>query len=384
MSEFDDPFRHYPHSRPSGRFAADGREIRLVGPPVLAWEPATNNLSVPEQYHDHALIYGRYFYTLPLNVLNAVVEELGEDRFDADLLAMERELSSMCGSHAYRVGFWHNAALPYGELRSNEEPFSDELIREAGMKPAAVNHAMRTYRERDVAVLERFARGYCGWLMTNQKFLDEHDLLLANHVETVRRWGTHHAASFLPASYRARLIPGTDPNDEPSWNEFIDDCNPFLLRWRLAGLAGPYLPIPSKPLMAGSFPLSVVQQLMGAGGIFYVPDTMPIPSQSQLRGLLDDALHGGESPEHLKEWLDIGRAGNTAKNKMDPFARMFELQHYWRILHQRHPSSISRKIGNCQGVLASFFEVSQNQIKHDLTEIRNRLGDHWLERTCPV
>ncbi len=136
--------------------------------------------------------------------------------------------------------------------------------------------------------------------------------------------------------------------------------------------------------MAGCFPLSVVQQLMGAGGVFYIPDTMPIPSQSQLRGLLDDALHSGESPEHLNEWLDIVSAGNTAKNKMDPFARTFELQHYWWILHQRHASSISRKIGNCQSVLASIFEVSPNQIKHDLTEIRGRLGDHWLERMCRV
>ena len=310
---------------------------------------------------------------------------LGGDRFDVDLLAMERELSSMCESHACRVGFWQDVAIPYGELRSDQAGvFSDQSIRELGIEPAVMNNAMRAYRERDVAPLERFTMGYCGWLMSNQQFLDEHDVLLANHVETVRRWGTHRAASFLPASYRARLIPGTDPNDDPSWKEFIDDCNQFLLRWRLAGLAGPYLPVPSKPLMAGCFPLSVVQQLMGAGGVFYVPDTMPIPSQCRLRGLLDDALHSGESPEHLNEWLDIVSAGNTAKNKMDPFARTFELQHYWRILHQRHASSISRKIGNCQSVLASIFEVSPTQIKHDLTQIRGRLGDGWLERECPA
>ena len=220
--------------------------------------------------------------------------------------------------------------------------------------------------------------------MTNRQFLDEHDVLLANHVETVRRWGTCHAATLLPESYRIHLVPGADPNADPMWQEFISDCNPFLLRWRLAGLAGPYLPVPSTPLMAGNFPLSVVQQLMGVGGIFFVPDTMPIPSQSQLRGLLEHALHHGDSPEHLSEWFDIGRASNTAKNRMDPFIRMFALQHYWRILSQRHASSMSGKIGCCQRVLATILEVRPNQIKQDLIAIRNRLGDDWLERVCPV
>lgn len=385
MNEFDDPFDLQRLSRPSGRFDEEGREIRLIGAQILAWNPATNNLSVPHAYREHPMIRGCYYYTLPLDVLEAVTAEVGVERFDLELMAMEMQLATVCGDHAFNVGFWQNVAIQYRELRTNAvAPFSHEAIRRAGQEPVVVEHAMRIYRERDLAPLERFARGYCGWLMTNPQFLSEHAVLLANHAETVRRWGTHHAATFLPESYRQQLIPGTDPNIDPSWQEFIAECNPFLLRWRLAGLAGPYLPVPSKPLMAGSFPLSVVQQFMGAGGVFYIPDTMPIPSQSQMRGLLDDALHRGESPDHLREWLDIGRAENMAKNRMTPFVRMFELQHYWRILHQRHASAMSGNIGRCQNALATILKVRPEQIKQDLTEIKNRLGDHWIERKWPM
>jgi hypothetical protein len=165
-------------SRPSGRFDEDGREIRLLGPPLLAWDPATNNLSVPEAYRQHPLVHDRYFYTLPLQVLDAVVAEIGLEHFDTDLLAMERQLSGICGDHTIHVGFWQNVILPYRELRPQKmEPFPDDLIRENKQIPAVINHASRIFRERDSALLSRFSRGYCGWLMTNPTFIDERDIV---------------------------------------------------------------------------------------------------------------------------------------------------------------------------------------------------------------
>jgi hypothetical protein len=136
--------------------------------------------------------------------------------------------------------------------------------------------------------------------------------------------------------------------------------------------------------MAGVFPISVVQQMMEAGGLFYLPDTMPIPSRDQLRGTLEDALHRGERPDHLQEWLEIVRAGNTARNRMDPFARWFELQHYWRILHQRHLSAINRKLGKLEDVFGNVFKVGAQQIHKDLIEIRSILGKDWLDRSWPI
>lgn len=161
----------------------------------------------------------------------------------------------------------------------------------------------------------------------------------------------------------------------------VQDAEQFLLRWRLAALAGPFLPVPAKPLMAGVFPPHVVQRMMGSGGVFYLPDTMPVPSRDQLRVMLDGALHRGEKQEHLAEWFDIVRSDNSARNQMDPFARLFELQHYWRILHQRHANAIYRRIGKLKSAFAAIFSVRTEQISQDLTAIRKRLGGDWLERT---
>jgi hypothetical protein len=136
--------------------------------------------------------------------------------------------------------------------------------------------------------------------------------------------------------------------------------------------------------MAGVFPIDVVKKWMGAGGVFYLPDTMPIPSRDQLRGMLEHALHRGDKPGHLTEWLEIVRADNPARNRMDPFIRYFELQHYWRILNQRHPSAICRKKEKLRNAFGRIFDVGSQQIKRDLADIRGRLGDDWLDRPWPL
>jgi len=370
-------------ARSTGLKDAEGREINAVGE-IFALNPATNNLSLPDKYRDHPFVADRYFYTLPSDVLELLVRVVGEDRFDTDLLKMEQELSKMCGDHAQRVGFWRDVPIVYAELREAPLPkWSEEMIRAAGLEPAKVDFALRTYQERS-ATLTRFARGYCGWLLTNRPFLDEHDALLSKHAEVVQRWGTMQAAALLPADVRDQLIPGTDPHQDERWPPFAEELDAWLLRWRLAALAGPYLPVPAKPLMAGAFPMSIASKLMGAGGVFYLPDTMPIPSRDQLRGMIDNALHKGDKPEHLAEWLEMVDAANLAKNRLDPYMRYFELQHYWRVLHERHRSTIHRKFGSVEEVLAGVLGCGSQQVKRSMNAIRKKLGKDWLDRPWPL
>jgi hypothetical protein len=111
---------------------------------------------------------------------------------------------------------------------------------------------------------------------------------------------------------------------------------------------------------------------------------MPIPSRDQLRGLLDDALHGGDPPDHLAEWFDVIRAGNTARNRLDRFGRLFEVQHYLRILQQRHPTVLPGNMGRIELAVGQSLGLSAESIHADLIEIRRRLGDAWLERACPM
>ena len=217
--------------------------------------------------------------------------------------------------------------------------------------------------------------------MTNRQFLDEHDTLMADHAETVRKWGTHRAGIWIP---RGILLPGHDPHEDPNWPAFNNACEGFFSRWRLQGLAGPYLPVPLQALLAGSLPLSTFPQLMRAGGVFCLPDTLPLPSRDQLRGSIDDALHRGERPEHLEEWLNIARAGNTARNRLVRFGRLFEIQHHLRLLQKRHPSSLRGNIGRIEKSLAIFLDMKTESIHADLIEIRKRLGKDWLERAWPI
>jgi hypothetical protein len=150
--------------------------------------------------------------------------------------------------------------------------------------------------------------------------------------------------------------------DKKTMTNFAAAFLDFFARWRLKGLAAPGLPIPLQPLMAGVLPAYIVRQLDDLGGIFFFPDTFPIPSRDELRWLLEDAIHGSDNPEHLSEWMQIVRASNLAKNKIGMYARVFKLQHYWRILQQRHAKALQRRTGKLKEVLASFLGVKAGLI----------------------
>jgi hypothetical protein len=78
--------------------------------------------------------------------------------------------------------------------------------------------------------------------------------------------------------------------------------------------------------------------------------------------------------------MEIIRRDNSARNQMDPFVRYFELQHYWRILHQRHPNAIYRKAGKLREAFGNVFGITNERIKEDLKVFRRRLGKDWLQR----
>jgi hypothetical protein len=168
--------------------------------------------------------------------------------------------------------------------------------------------------------------------------------------------------------------------DKQILTDFVAAFTDFFARWRLTGLAAPGLPVPLQPLMAGVLPANIVRQLEDVGGIFFLPDTFPIPSRDELRWLLEDAIHGSDNPEHLAEWVQIVRASNLAKNKISMYARKFKVQHYWRILQQRHGNSLRRKTGKLEEVLAAFLQVKVGLMHQDLMSLRKSLGPDWYRR----
>ena len=65
----------------------------------------TTATQIPEQFVDHPLIAGKYFYTLPVGLLQLLGSNVGAERFDSGLMRLEYSLSEICGDHSLQVGF---------------------------------------------------------------------------------------------------------------------------------------------------------------------------------------------------------------------------------------------------------------------------------------
>ena len=355
------------------------REIKFIGEPIFRPPEGARDLTLPGPYRDHPLLKNRYFFTVPRELFNEVYRRVGPDAFDVQLARLECDLTGVCGDHSMNVGFWSNRPITHDVLQQSPlGAISPERAEALGWDKSEARLAQieRIYEERS-GHFALFARGYAGWLMTNQQFLDEHDALLANWSDMVRRWGVDRLGLLIP---KEMCLPESDPTEDPRWEKFDAAFEEFFVRWRLQGLAAPYLPVPLRPLMAGSFPVSIVRQIARAGGVFLFPDTFPVPSRDELRGLLHDALHQGEQADHLGTWMDIIRPDNPAKNPVARFARLFQLQHYWRLLLNRHAPAFRRKLTVAKEVMAWFCGTAFETVHQDLLFIKGRRGDDWIQR----
>lgn len=352
-------------------------EIQFAGAPILALNPATNNLTVPSRFLRHPLVQDRYFCTLPQDFWRPVYDGVGQNRFDPELVELETTLSGMCGDHSRYAGFKNGRAFSF-PLRQRPMQLSSEAAQAAAIdrNQAQLDHIARTAEERSAAVTKT-TRAYTGWLLTNPQFLGELDELLKTWAVMVRRWGFDRLGIVLPKS---GLIPGDDPTADERWAGYSFAFEQFFARWRLRGMAAPYLPVPLEPLMAGRFPVSVLHQIMNSGGAFVLPDIYPIPSRDQLRALLEDALHRSTAPDHLDEWRKLIASDNTAKKPFVRYARLFEVQHYYRNLQQRHARALGGELASVKAALASFLGAAARTINDDLKFLNRRLGRDWVER----
>jgi hypothetical protein len=205
-------------------------------------------------------------------------------------------------------------------------------------------------------------RGYCGWLLTNKIFLSEHDSLLQRHRRQMGEYGLPTLASMSEAgskqSVRRRKKVGRATRD------YARAVDGFLARWQLAGMAGPYLPGPLGPLIP-VLSEALITQLMRAGGaMLYFPRNFAIPSEDELRPLIEDAIRGHEPEPHLAPWMEIVSNANPNKGEMmRHYGRIFELQHYLRLLRERHSTALKDNIGRLQQAFADYFGCSPDQIR---------------------
>jgi hypothetical protein len=350
-------------------------KIASVGERILAANPTTNNLVVPTRFIHHPFVENSYFFTLPGPLLDHLSREVA---FDKHTLEFERTLSDICGDHSTICGFWNGRALGYDLLRAPKRwrPLVEDAAAVGwNISQDQLDETMELLEERSDS-FRQTARAYTGWLISNQKFLDEQKTLLTQWSSEVRQEAQRRLGSvFLDGS----VLPDDAATTDEEWSRCRNAFEAFYARWRLADLAAPFLPVPLRPLMSGNIPISVMPQVNRANGAFCYPDTFPVKMRA-IRGVVEDALHGSDSPAHLQQWMNLVSGENTAKKSLQRFARLFEVQHYWRILHQRHEKSIERRLGKVKFALAEFLGVSFDSIHRDLLFVKKRLGRGWYAR----
>lgn len=325
---------------------------------------------------DHPLLTGRLFLTLPKSLMDLVEAELNAEVLDSDVWQLDRRLATDLARHPDRVGYLDGLPVQFSYLHEAQGISGLEDWRKSTAwkesRWAAIQEAIEGRSNR----FRMPCRGYCGWLMTNPLFLNEHDEILS-------RWSGDIYQRGIPGSSRFYLMQQQNEPDvanPTASGEFVNDFRAFYQRWRLTCLEAPYLPSPLTPQVPAPLP-SKNNPLTGT--TLFLPDTFPVPSRDELRDMLEESLRAGKKEDHLQEWHEKVRSDKTSKNSFDRFARLFALQHYWMVMHYRHGPLFKGNIGKLERVMERFLtddELAESSSIHDdLIFIRKRLGADWFE-----
>jgi hypothetical protein len=364
------------------RRAKSGQTPRIRATSLSLADTGLPNRSVSSDFRSHPTIWKQFFLVVPRPLLERLERNLDPVPWNQDERQLEFDAADRCGSAGNLVGFRDGLPLHNDDVRPPTPlPVVTEAVaQELGWE---LNQAQLDIQRRVLQIRLHYfssvARGYAGWLISNPVFQREQS-------ELIDAWQTEIGLAGL--SGVGKLINAAEPPAElltaqelrsstDREKEFGIAVRQFLVRWRLNELTAPSLPAPAKPLMAGTFPLSISNQLMDMGGVFHIPDTYPIPSRDELRAMLDETLHSGAEAAHLQEWHRIVGVGNSAKNQIERFARVRQVCHYWAILHDRYGDQLRGQTEALHEAFATFFAVSADTIRGDLRIISRRLSPEW-------
>ncbi len=292
---------------------------------ALQLKGADRNLSpfvVPRAITQHPLVATRDFYTFPARLLNSIVKHVGQDRFDAQLLEIERQLSALVGDHSVYVGIRREAPIAYGHL----EPFkwcAGSLLRRRQAPQleyvGAGNPGVSVHRKPQCETLTEQVRGYCGWLMTNGTYVAEHDQLFREHA------AIGSVSTILQClSWRCLCAPSG-----ATVRRTLGRCLSGLL-WPLAAAITKWSRIAAAlPALLASFP--------AVAHVWLLPREVLIPLSPRLPAGIDPGRSARghrrrcsrrRASEHLAQWKHIIRRQNPAKNAIARYGRLFSLQHF--------------------------------------------------------
>lgn len=348
---------------------------------------------VPPPHAGHPLVAGRYFFTLPKELLEDAVAAVGEERFDPPLLDLERALSVACGDHSEVVGFRAGVPVRYGllgrppGLAATAQEVTDAMSKELGWAVTPAHLASLGVIDDRLERAREVCRAYNGWLALNPQFASE-------QTDFFARWGVMARRVGLEAP-----TPGAEDRARHSMADyaaFADDRDRLLRRWELAGLVGPFLPDPPRPHAPLAGGVDAVLPDPRLGTTFFFPRIFPLPDRQELSRMIDDAMARHRLPPHLKGWSDLIATDNPGRGKALPrLGRVFVLQHYWRALFARHAPALQGQVGRLHEVFAAFLFPDADpddgsvlaraeSIRKHLTDLsRARGGPDWATRPTP-
>jgi hypothetical protein len=344
----------------------------------------------------YGMVPTQLFFVLPETLLRILHDsELALHQLDPALYQLETEIKDTVSAIAGAVGVWNGQPIIYRFL-APPPPVStlkDQVLYNfakcADWKPVMPN-IDANLQAVDAAIDDSYksALGYCGWLLINPQFIDEHERFFIKWRAMVLQHG-------LP-------IRGAAPEGIEKWftdqgklstldhdaERYAREFGELLNRWNLYALCAPYLPEP----MQIQHPVLLAHQaphLTRAGGkLIYIPDNVPVPDRDTAREMLSNS-NATDSSQHLKEWHAIVNAKNKGKNAVSHFSRLFRLQHYWRVLHNRWGKHLHGRIQSAQRAFSEWLEPSDSNpeqsfetIRSDLRAIARRRGDpDWYRKT---
>lgn len=301
----------------------------------------------------HSFVSERFFHVVPVDLWDAILRQVGKTKFDTErlmvelLISREASQSNSAVARARKSWIWFDmlsgaSASTTTMLRVHSDTDTSPYV-----KPFSTSLLYSPVRA------QRIFKGYLGWLLTNPQFIEEHDDLYSEYAAILSKWGSEPKR--LPLSETLfGVVSGRDPYQDPRWNDFSQERNDFYFRWRLTEMRGPYLPIPLGSHTNLTVPVSYFLWSERMTGLYFLPDIVPMPSREEFRLSVNESRRRIDDADQLREWKRIIAGDNQGKNQIDRFARVFKLQHYWRILGDRHETALRKSTSKLEAAFASY------------------------------
>ncbi|MEE8170553.1 MAG: hypothetical protein V3T70_08400 [Phycisphaerae bacterium] len=304
-------------------------------------------IQVPAAYRNDPLLRDGTFYQIPRPLLDRLVAACGRERFND--LDREYAIADALRDDISRVGFRQLRPIIYLHLSTVRQPFvipdGPEIVMPGWTAMPAQVRLAQEQAEKLTNPFRVAIRGYLGWLMTNPQFLRERD----------------------------KLFEAADPIDAVDAESGRNDLSAFCGRWRLAQMVTRVLPEPLAPNAAVADPSSLPRHHLEGAVMLYLPDTMPVPPRDTLRNMLEQNRRSLDNA-HLTEWSNMVRSDRTNNREIESFGTMFILNHYLRILRDRHPALFRRNQGRIDRAFAQFLGGDLKGVYRRRRQLEKRLA----------